>query len=246
MCLTRELQYVAKCQGVAIPFLPVSTKEERDVFRTLMLEYAKANHIGATDFDRMSIDWVDKVNGTTVMPKLPAYLRAYYKKFEHSLKISDAHKRTRRGLSKLATLNARTAHPTSGTVITVVEKSMAASSASALTETTNNFLSSAVVIVGGVNINPNSINYSAEESRKRGRRSGTSVMQKSRSCTNCTYHEDVQLAEICPGRFTGRDCTNVKGIHSGYESYIQKRRKKEEEKKKAKEKQKQVDENDTA
>ena len=33
---------------------------------------------GSLDFDQMTLDWFQKVNGVTAFPKLPVYLRTHY------------------------------------------------------------------------------------------------------------------------------------------------------------------------
>ena len=73
MDLTRTEQYLARCTGVECPFLPVTTKEEKALFSRLV----GATSQQALDHDSMAIEWCNHVDGKTVFPKLPVYLRTY-------------------------------------------------------------------------------------------------------------------------------------------------------------------------
>ena len=73
MDLTRNEKYIAKAMGVKVPFLPVHGKDEKKLFCDLVTGSTTA----ALDFDQMALDWCGHVNGKTIFPKLPAYLRTY-------------------------------------------------------------------------------------------------------------------------------------------------------------------------
>ena len=73
MDLTRNEKYIANAMGAKVPFLPVHGKDGKKLFCDLVTGSTTA----ALDFDQMALDWCGHVNGKTIFPKLPAYLRTY-------------------------------------------------------------------------------------------------------------------------------------------------------------------------
>ena len=55
-------------------FLPVHGESEMKLFTQLIA----SNTSTKLDFEQMALDWVHKVDGVDVFPKLPVYLRTYY------------------------------------------------------------------------------------------------------------------------------------------------------------------------
>ena len=53
----------------------------------------------------MAIRWCNHVNGTTIFPKLPVYLRSYHKIWERNWRVKDATNNAKNGLAKLDELN---------------------------------------------------------------------------------------------------------------------------------------------
>jgi hypothetical protein len=76
---------------VAIPFLPVRGIDEAKLFSTLVLEMT------VFDENAMVIEWCNHMNGTTVFPKLPVYLRLYFTNWEHNQCVQDAVKNVSSG-----------------------------------------------------------------------------------------------------------------------------------------------------
>jgi hypothetical protein len=68
--LTAEELYLADCQGVQIPFTPVTKTAEKQLFTQLMSDTP-----GAPDFERIAMAFAEKADGKTIMPKHPVYLR---------------------------------------------------------------------------------------------------------------------------------------------------------------------------
>ena len=65
--------------GFELPFLPVDTPEEVKLFNKLALKFKESGNLSKVlDFDKMAIEWCDYVDGTTIFPKLPVYLRSYH------------------------------------------------------------------------------------------------------------------------------------------------------------------------
>ena len=83
--LTDDLAFLAKRTGVSIPFLPVSGRDEYELFTKLVLKQP-----GAFDEYEMALTWCDYVDGKTIFPKLPIYLRNHYEKFQKNQRIKDA------------------------------------------------------------------------------------------------------------------------------------------------------------
>jgi hypothetical protein len=81
MKLSREMKYVAKCEGLDILFVPIHSKKEKQLFTKLGLTVIDAN--GAViDFDAMALEWCNHVDGINIFPKLPVYLRTYWPTFQ--------------------------------------------------------------------------------------------------------------------------------------------------------------------
>ena len=77
--LTRDELFLCHQSGFELPFLPVDTLEEVKLFNQLALKSKQSGNLNqAIDFDKMAIEWCDYVNGTTIFPKLPVYLRSYH------------------------------------------------------------------------------------------------------------------------------------------------------------------------
>ena len=55
---------------LSLSFLPVCDPVEHAVFDTMMLV-----HKGPIDFEKMTLDWCDHIDGVKVFPKLAVYLR---------------------------------------------------------------------------------------------------------------------------------------------------------------------------
>lgn len=70
--------------SVKVPFLPVHGAGEAKLFTRLVLEMSVFNEA------LMSIEWCKHVNGATVLPKLPVYLRMSYERWERNQRVKDA------------------------------------------------------------------------------------------------------------------------------------------------------------
>jgi hypothetical protein len=66
---TREMEYLSQAMGVKVPSLPIHGAAEAKIFTRLVLELPRF------DEELMAIEWCKHVNGTTIFPKLPVYLR---------------------------------------------------------------------------------------------------------------------------------------------------------------------------
>jgi hypothetical protein len=56
----------------------------------------------------MAIDWCERVNGVTIFPKLPVYLRTHFETFDHGQRVRDALKGMAGELEKLAAMEVET------------------------------------------------------------------------------------------------------------------------------------------
>ena len=82
-----------------------------------------------SDFEAMAIKWCDSVNGKTIMPKLPVYLRVYHETYLKNQRIKQALKKAALASRRLTKLNAAAAAPNS--TAAAASGSSAAASASA-------------------------------------------------------------------------------------------------------------------
>jgi hypothetical protein len=98
--LTSELKFIAKGMGVQLPFLPVHGKEEMQLFVQLIL-----NAPGGFDADEMALRWCDYVDGVSVFPKLPVYLREYHGVYLKNGRVKDAVKVMKNHVELLEAIN---------------------------------------------------------------------------------------------------------------------------------------------
>jgi hypothetical protein len=76
--------------AVRIPFLPVRTKEDIQMFSIFML----SAEMGRFDGEKMALLWVKDINGKLVFPKLLAHLKEYLKSWKTDECIKAAMERT--------------------------------------------------------------------------------------------------------------------------------------------------------
>ena len=228
--LSREMKYVAKCEGLYVPFVPVSSKEEMRLFNTLALRLIDAN--GATiDFDAMTLEWCNHVDGVTIFPKLPVYLRTYWPIFQHNSHVRLATTKVRTQADSLLKLNRATARGASvtfgekPTLVSIVDGNAARNSDEPF-------------IVKQLNINANShasttITNSIMKGPGRPTGSQNRTNTETRKCKNCTFHNDDVLAITCTGRLTASRCN--KPLHPSMVEHLKKdqpRKDKQKEKRK--------------
>ena len=82
--LTSDQKYMCKAMGTKLPILPVHGPAENKLFATLAAELASP-----LNFDDMAISWCAHVDGTTVFPKLPVYLRLHHTTWLRNVRIRD-------------------------------------------------------------------------------------------------------------------------------------------------------------
>jgi hypothetical protein len=220
--LTREQRYLAKKQGVQVPFTPFVGKEKK-VVRTMLLEGSDPN-----DEDQLTLDWLKHVDGKEIMPKLGVYFRTYIKRYTRNRRIEAAMKAMADETDKLKSINAALLPPTD-------EQEQQSDSFAPLEEADEDevvtpatgavtgmqqprhwpeplqppafqppvavVLPSPVEYVGGIQIgfNANAPLNTATQPRKRGGRSQDRAPRKKRTCQRCTRNNG-EYAHICPGR----------------------------------------------
>ena len=82
---TRNLAYVARKTEVPIPFVPVHSKEEIRLFKSLVKPGVKF------DADQLALDWMDHVDpDKNIFPKYPAYIRTYANTHEKNTLVAVA------------------------------------------------------------------------------------------------------------------------------------------------------------
>jgi len=84
-----------------VPFLPVSGTAEMKLFTDLL----SRNTTSKPDFERMAIQWCSYVDGKTIFPKLPVYLRTYYTSWEHNNAVRASAKLAEGGAKVLIKVN---------------------------------------------------------------------------------------------------------------------------------------------
>lgn len=81
---TPDQQYLCKCMGTPAPLLPVHGEVECKLFEQMI-----RNGGADPDFDPMAIKWCDHVDGNTVFPKLPVYLRTHHKTWQRNQRVKE-------------------------------------------------------------------------------------------------------------------------------------------------------------
>ena len=108
--LTGDQCYLCKAMGTLLPLLPVHGKQENLLFSSLALQQLGGGRGNAKlDFEELAITWCAHVNGTTIFPKLPVYLRQHFTRWERNQRIKDALRTVAPDLEGLRTQFARDA-----------------------------------------------------------------------------------------------------------------------------------------
>jgi len=106
--LTQDQLYLRKMTGTKLPFLPVHGEEEGKLFSKLMLSMR-----GALNANAMALEWCKHVDGKTIFPKLPVYLRTHYEEWMRNENVRQVVREAKPGAEQLSRLNAKTAPPPS-------------------------------------------------------------------------------------------------------------------------------------
>ena len=102
--LTSDHTYLCNVMGTTLPLLPVHGKAEYQLFARLSLRQPP----GPLNFEAMAVEWCTYVDGITIFPKLPVYLRTYRTTWERNGRVRDAITRVARGTTALRALNSAT------------------------------------------------------------------------------------------------------------------------------------------
>ena len=198
-----DMKFLCDAMGTKIPLRPVITIEERKLFSRFIL---RTKHFHA---EKMAVDWCEHVDGSTIYPKLPVYLRTYHKKWEKNYRIRDAVRKTKSQVSLLHDLNnALLPQVTDGTNDQSVD-----------TEKSGMFPNWALpnhphpmetpmavalnmkpfVVTGGMMVSRDTIIPCAPTKKKRGQRGKDTLARRKRSCQRCKNKGDARMY-ICNGR----------------------------------------------
>jgi hypothetical protein len=99
-----DLKHLCLSMGIPVPFLPCHGIEEAKLFSKLMLQLP-----GRFDAEKMSIEWCKYVDGVTIFPKLPVYLRSYREAWEQNRRVRDAVKNMTSRIEMLEEINKKEA-----------------------------------------------------------------------------------------------------------------------------------------
>jgi len=232
--LSGDQRYLCAAMGTSLPLLPVHGKEENALFSRLALAQLRGSS-STIDFDKLALTWCEYVNGTTVFPKLPVYLRQHYAAWQKSQRIKDTLKRIQPQLDALnATLAAPSpalaaapapAEPTTGAATTAV---FAATTAAAAAVTAAAFVVAQHVAlphappamavaqadiplcVAGIRIG--GATEPAPQHVPGRKRSGDRKPEgekRKRTCKQCREGTGLGMRQVCPGARRKSDCVNV-------------------------------------
>ncbi|KAL1503482.1 hypothetical protein AB1Y20_011966 [Prymnesium parvum] len=105
--LTPDMKFLCKRLAIPLPFLPIHHQQERQLFATLINDFA--SQLGPVRFDdgatfdshAMAIAFSKRADGVCIFPKLPVYLRQYHTHWQHAAIIKDALARLQEQLQSL-------------------------------------------------------------------------------------------------------------------------------------------------
>ena len=210
--LSRDMKYVAKCEGVPIPFVPVHSKEEKELYVKLVCQQYKDSHAATIDFENFALLWCDHVDGINIFPKLPVYLRTYFTTFEHNSNVRASVRNAKPQVDRLNAVHRQTAGGLSPIIVSPRNGPIA------ITETQ---ASNQTFLVGSMNMNPisNTSGFSSDK-KKAGRPPGAVNRQDTapRTCKNCQFHGDISGSKTCRGRAIAANCD--KPFHASMAEHI--------------------------
>ena len=168
----------------------------------------------------MALEWCDHVDGISIFPKLPVYLRTYGDTFTHNHSVRQAVRQIRESTKRLRELNNESAQ----SVPTSIDVHPRASIIS-IVGSDNPVESTRSMIVSGIVLSTSSDNATSitssqsAEKRKRG-------PIAERSCINCRFHLleenrlDTDESKQCQGRFRNGKCDRPR--HPKYIQHLEK------------------------
>ena len=98
-----EQRFLCKRMGTLAPMLPVHGEAECRKFDE-MLRGGNSDQ----NWDKMSVDWCQHVDGVTIFPKLPVYLRTHHTAWARNQRVKEAVRKAAPGEAVLARLNEKT------------------------------------------------------------------------------------------------------------------------------------------
>jgi len=98
-----EQRFLCKRMGTRAPMLPVHGEAECRKFDE-MLRGGNSDQ----NWDKMAVDWCQHVDGVTIFPKLPVYLRTHHTAWVRNQRVKEAVRKAAPGEAVLARLNEKT------------------------------------------------------------------------------------------------------------------------------------------
>ena len=193
---TPDQKYLCRRMGTPAPLLPVHGEEECKLFDLLV----RTTHVNL-DFDQMAIDWCDKVDGVTIFPKLPVYLRTHHTAWLRNQAVRDAVRAAESGEAELRRLNEQTAlqifpQPAAGATAAVAPARHPAIRPANHPTAEDTQVVVAGMLVGG---QPSDVG----ERRGVGKRKRDRKPRQPRTCVRCSANGRSFIAATCNGA-TGR------------------------------------------
>jgi hypothetical protein len=220
--LTADQKHLCKRIGLDLPFLPVDTVEEIRLFNKLALDHyeTSSGNKKTLNYENMAIAWCEYVDGITIFPKLPVYLRSYQPSMDVSLFIKDSQaafadqaKRLREVMSatsslitpssnSLSTMKNSSAHVETNNNTVVNPFFNVAQASKKVTSKTDHV--SALNVVGTVQITSQT-----EEVVDRPAKS-SKPPRAPRTCAYCRdICNDLRRAQSCEGRVGNKTCPHI-------------------------------------
>ena len=178
-----DMKYLCRRMRTPAPLLPVHGEEECKLFDLLV----RTTHVDL-DFDQMAIDWCNKVDGVTIFPKLPVYLRTHHTAWLRNQKVRDAVRTAASGEAELRRLNEEM---TTTRTVSIGQHSPLRPAVYPTPDDGTPVVVAGIAVSGQV--------QAAQAKRKHGNRGADKKQRKSRVCGRCMRNGRVSLAAECKG-----------------------------------------------
>ena len=129
--LTREQESICRAQGVKLPMLPFTSREEKKLFTKFYSTISKKTE------SELAIWWRDHVDGVNIFPKLPVHFRMHLKQWLKNKQVKAAEQGTKKlqeineslflfsfKKSPTATMTSVSILETTGVILPVIKKTL--------------------------------------------------------------------------------------------------------------------------
>jgi hypothetical protein len=174
--------------------------------------------VSTIDYDALAIEWCKYVNGTTIFPKLPVYLKQHHTVWQKNQRIKDALAKIQPSIDSLNAMFETPAYAHQPEIDAAAAAARAVATAYqvvqhiALPQPPPAMMAAradAIMSVAGMHVGA-ALNRATRHvtGRKRGRDRKPDGEKRVRTCAVCREGTDLYTRQHCPGRVRQDKCTN--------------------------------------